>query len=135
MLTVSTLDGAAYAANVNGVLAAHAGWAPDEITRICKGPFDADPNLARLLDVVRQATAHVAHVDDDVTEVRTFGWLDDCGINRSVRELRVDDWSTTSCISRKLRLTCPTPRSMSSQSRRRHELRRSLSKETGPRAR
>jgi alkylhydroperoxidase/carboxymuconolactone decarboxylase family protein YurZ len=75
MLTVSALDGATYAAAVNSVLVARAGWAPDEIARIRSGTFDADQRLARLLNVVSQAARHVGRVDVDAWQAAlSAGW-------------------------------------------------------------
>lgn len=75
MLTVSTLDGAIYAAAVNGVLVARAGWAPHEIAQIRAGVLVNDAKLTRLLDVVRQATQRVGRVDDVVWQAAcSAGW-------------------------------------------------------------
>ena len=75
MLTVSTLDGATYAAAVNSVLVARAGWTPHQIAQIRTGVLADDAKLTRLLDVVRQATQRIGYVDDGTWQAaRSAGW-------------------------------------------------------------
>jgi hypothetical protein len=75
MLTVSTSDEATYAEAVNRILLARAGWAPDEIGHIHNGTFDADPKLARLLDVVRQSAQQAGRVDQSAWQAAlSAGW-------------------------------------------------------------
>jgi alkylhydroperoxidase/carboxymuconolactone decarboxylase family protein YurZ len=63
MLTVSAVPGSEYSLAVNKMLAARAGWAPDEIAALSVAvPLDTDDRTAAMVEVIRQAAADEGHV-------------------------------------------------------------------------
>lgn len=63
MLTVSAVTGSQYSLAVNKMLAARAGWTPDEIAALAVAvPLDTDDRTAALVAVICQAAADEGHV-------------------------------------------------------------------------
>jgi hypothetical protein len=61
-LSTSAIDGGDYSLAVNTMLARGAGWSDDDIAAIRTGVYRADPKLASLLGLVRDAAAHGGRV-------------------------------------------------------------------------
>jgi alkylhydroperoxidase/carboxymuconolactone decarboxylase family protein YurZ len=77
MLVASASNGSDYHIAIQVLLARRAGWTPTEISAMRDDTFDSDPRLARLFDVVRQATHNVGRVDEATWNAAVAaGWTD-----------------------------------------------------------